>query len=215
MAEEKEIFNSLDDGLGNGLAPSHKKRGGGFSDPDMQAVVVATDASDNCDLLSTQDEGNAVPSKGQGVMAVKDENGNLQYIPMNDGAVVVTSEGQGYTEQGYGSGTVTTSGTEQLALEFSLTPNRVYKKIEITASSFKDCTWRIEKYQDSGGGPTPDGAVLPGRIRTGAGQYSISISLDNLEFISNPNTPTLRVYVTQRAGTGSDFDVCVGVVGYD
>lgn len=184
MAEEKEIFNILKDANGNGEAPDLREEG--------------------------QAEGDA---KSHAILPVKDESGNLQYIPMNDGAIVVTSEGQGNLEQQYDSGTVTSAGSEQLASELNLTPNRVYKKLEITVSSFKDCTWRLEKYVD--GGTTPDGAVCPGRLRTGAGQYSVSLSLDNIEFTAGATSPSLRLFVTQRSGTGSDFDACMGVIGYD
>jgi len=212
MAEQKEIFNILDDGSGNGDAPDGRKQGEAYATAEGSVGFAAENAANNVELLQIQTENSTAPGKGQAVLPVKDEFGNIQYIPMNNGAIVVTDEASGTLLRSAANGVVATAGAPQSAVTLNLALTKIYDDLEIMVSSFKDCSWQITYIDDAdGGGET---ATLIDTIRTGAGSYTIKLKYEDyrLDTSGGTNNQRIAIDVTQRSGTGSDYSASIGIL---
>ncbi len=206
MAEEKEIFNILKDANGNGEAPDLREEGQAEGDAKSHAILPAKDASGNLQYITLRNENDAIDASVPGLVAKDPIAGTLEYLTVNPfGELLVDLEGAGNIHEGANSGTVTTAGSEQEVLSVALTSGETIRDIEIMVSSFKDCTWRIEYYDDV----TPSGSItgFPNKLRTGAGQYTFMGRFENVQHGAGGVAPSIKVFVTQRAGSGSDFDV--------
>lgn len=204
MAEQKELFNVLDDGSGDGESLSEVTTGAPATSARGILAFPGWNQSGEAAQWEFQDEGTAALTQNTSIMPCKDDSGNTQYIPMEGNAVRVTSEGSKTPYSGEAQITVASSGSEELVLEVTIgAVTSTYDEVELQASSFKDCTWRAYHVDDVGGTETE---TIIFRARSGAGQYNalINISCLNLDTTGGTGTQAIRVKVEQRSGTGSD-----------
>lgn len=214
MSEENEIFHGLKDSGGDGLAPDARKQGESVSSGQSQIVLSAEDASNNLELLQVQAEDTAVSTKAQAILAGKDEFGAIQYLPMKLGALLVNDDGSGSIVSNNAQGTTASVGSYETAVTLTLALNKIYSNLELSVSSFKDCTWKIEYIDDAGGGGETITIMHPGEVRTGAGSYSVNDVFKHFTLNTNGATAVqqLKISVKQRAGTGSDFNASVALL---
>jgi hypothetical protein len=78
-------------------------------------------------------------------------------------------------------------------------------------SSFKDCTWNLVYLDDAD--QAGETLTVIDTFRTGAGQYSFKILLEDYRLDTSSGTGIQRIAidVLQRAGSGSDFSASIGV----
>lgn len=176
MAEENEIFHTLKDANGDGEAPDLREEGQAEGDAKSHAILPAKDI----------------------------DNNTLEYLPMKKGALVITDDGAGTEVGGANSGTVTTPGSTETAAEVTLGAANTYSNIEVGGSSFKDCWWQLVYVDDADGTPAESLII---EFRTGAGAYSFRDQIKNFtqDTTGGTGTQKLRLYINQRAGTGSNF----------
>lgn len=132
-------------------------------------------------------QGDAASGKNAGpVLTVKDQDGNLQYIPMINGAIPVTSEGvvAGLNANGLVAG----SGSFQDVASITLTPDAEYKKVGFVAGCTRDAVFQIVQVDDM------TTTVLVQGILVGAGSYSLADLLESIEFVAGSSgTQTLKI----------------------
>jgi hypothetical protein len=214
MAEQKEIFRTLDNGSEDGIAIDKRTQGSAVSGANSHMVLPAEDASNNLDLLQIQNDGSTAPSKAQAQMPAKDQAGNIQYIPIVNGAVAVTSEGAGIIRKDMIQGVVSSPGSYEQTAFLTLSLNKVYTNLEVNCSSFKDCAWKLEYVDDSGGGGETTTTIWPGEFRTGAGDYTFKELFEHFELDTSGGTGVqeLILSIEQRSGSGSDYNAALAVL---
>lgn len=120
-------------------------------------------------------QGDAAAGKNAGpVLAVKDQAGNLQYIPMINGAIPVTFEGvvAGLNANGLVAGNAAFTDVAVI----TLTPDAEYKKVGFVAGGTRDMRFQIVQVDDM------TTTILVQGIVTGAGNMSLSELLESIEF---------------------------------
>jgi len=200
MADERELFRTIKDSAGDGEAVDLRQQGDAVSSANSHMVLGAEDASNNLDLLQVQAEGSAVPTKGQANLTVKDESGNLQYIPMLDGRISVTSDIPGTIFEDNQT-TTATKGTDVDSASLTLTASRVYDEVEIIVSSFKPVLWKLVQIDDAT-------TTTLFSVVTGSGSFDFSKLFKNKQVTAGASgTQTLKITGNQLTGSGSDSDM--------
>lgn len=200
MADFKEVFKTLEDANTDGVGISKRSQGDAVGTHNASIAFNAEDASNQVELLQIEAEGGDVPTKGQAVLPVKDENGDLQYIPMTDGAIVVSSEVPG-TPLTVQDTSAAVKGTDVDGASLSLTASKVHDEIKVICSSFKPVLWKLVQIDDA-----TTSTLLT--FVTGPGQFHFESLLKNLQVTAGATgTQTLKITGNQLTGTGSNSDL--------
>ena len=175
MPETKEVFRSTADATGDGIAIDSREEG--------------------------QAEGDAL---SHAILAVKDQNGNLQYIPMNNGAIVVTNEGVGTLQQDQTEITYSGSGFDVL-LSIPSNNGVTIKNLEVCVASQKDCRWQIVYVDDGSGSPVD---TILKRFSTGAGNLTFAFQWDNfaLDLTGGTGDQFIELRAEQQGGSNAKLD---------
>ena len=127
-------------------------------------------------------EGDAANARNaHAVLPVKDDSGNLQYIPMVDGKVSVTFQGgdiSNLSDRGEHAGD---NSTYQDIATIVLQNDTVYEKLGWVLSCFRDAHFEIVFIDDVGGTPTE---TVLADILCGPGDYTDSNELIEVTFTS-------------------------------
>ena len=127
-------------------------------------------------------EGDAASARNaHAVLPVKDDSGNLQYIPMVDGKVSVTFQGGDISSlSDHGTHAGDNSAYQDLCT-IVLQNDVDYEKLGWVCSCFRDCHFEIVWIDDVGGTPTEE--VLAD-VLCGPGDYTDSNELLEVKFTS-------------------------------
>lgn len=145
--------------------------------------------------------GDAAAGKNAGpVLPVKDENGNLQYLPMIGGAIQVTNEGvvAGLSTNGLVAG----SATYVAVATLTLTPSAAYKGLSLLAACSRDARFKIEQVDDMTTTILVQGIVI-------AKESTVPANLDGLEFTAGASGTQSLVIKALNLNALSDLSATI------
>jgi hypothetical protein len=143
------------------------------------------------------------------VLAVKDESGKLQYIPMVDGKIPVTFESADIVYKYARGGHAGDKNNYQVLATINLINNKAYTGLEWVVSCYRDTHFEIVKIDDSTG--TPVETVLAD-ILTSAGCVTHAGGLKNLKFVAGATGTCILVVRAKNFGVASQMRATISII---
>ena len=149
--------------------------------------------------------GDAAASKNAGaVLGVKDESGNLQYIPLIDGKIPVTFDASDIAHL-YDQGNHAGSATYVTLATITLQNSKDYRQLEWVASSFRDSVFQVIWNDDT----TPT-TLLTIRVSS-HGEVTTDGEFEHLDFTSGASGTQTLIIQGKNSNALSDMDATIAI----
>lgn len=206
MADVREVFAVLETDAGAGTAWVVQAEANDVASVGLAPVVTGVDKDAKFVLIPVEiegeDVGNALP-----VLGAKDENGKLQYLPMNAGAIVISDNKKGTALRGNDTVTAVV-GTMTLVTEVNLTIGKISQEVQAIVANTFSTLWELTSVDNSI-------ETTLARFLTGPGMFSFTFKDENLYVTGGAVTPKLRISGKQFVGAASDMHANVSCYQID